>query len=83
MPAPASPRARVASFRSSHSTGETNDAPRLASGIAEVDRVTGGGFVRGSVLLMAGDPGIGKSTLLIQATAALAQSRPPRRLYLG
>src|SRR6201985_3785708 len=54
-------------------TGETNEAPRLASGMAELDRVTGGGFVRGSVLLMAGDPGIGKSTLLIQAAAALAR----------
>jgi DNA repair protein RadA/Sms len=41
-------------------TGETLEAPRLASGIAEVDRVTGGGFVRGSVLLVGGDPGIGK-----------------------
>jgi DNA repair protein RadA/Sms len=55
-------------------SGEAHDAPRLASGVAELDRVTGGGFVRGSVLLMAGDPGIGKSTLLIQATAALARA---------
>jgi DNA repair protein RadA/Sms len=54
--------------------GEAHDAPRLPSGIAELDRVTGGGLVRGSVLLMAGDPGIGKSTLLIQAAAALARS---------
>ena len=54
-------------------TGETHEAPRLASGVAELDRVTGGGFVRGSVLLMAGDPGIGKSTLLLQATAAMAR----------
>jgi DNA repair protein RadA/Sms len=45
--------------------GEAHDAPRLASGIAEFDRVTGGGLVRGSVLLLGGDPGIGKSTLLI------------------
>jgi len=52
--------------------GEARDAPRLPSGFAEFDRVTGGGFVRGSVLLVGGDPGIGKSTLLIQATAALA-----------
>src|SRR5436190_14401983 len=52
--------------------GETHEAPRLPSGMSELDRVTGGGFVRGSVLLMAGDPGIGKSTLLIQAAAALA-----------
>ena len=55
-------------------TGETHEAPRLPSGIPEIDRVTGGGFVRGSVLLMAGDPGIGKSTLLIQAAAALAKA---------
>ncbi len=46
----------------------------FASGVAEFDRVTGGGFVRGSVLLVGGDPGIGKSTLLIQAAAALAQA---------
>ncbi|MBV8766951.1 MAG: DNA repair protein RadA, partial [Hyphomicrobiales bacterium] len=43
-------------------------------GIAELDRVTGGGFVRGSVLLVGGDPGIGKSTLLIQACASLARA---------
>jgi DNA repair protein RadA/Sms len=54
--------------------GDAKDAPRLASGVSELDRVTGGGFVRGSVLLMAGDPGIGKSTLLIQAAAAMARS---------
>ena len=55
-------------------TGETHDAPRLASGIAELDRVIGGGFVRGSVLLVGGDPGIGKSTLLIQAAAKLSDA---------
>src|ERR1700756_2739124 len=54
--------------------GETHDAPRLPCGIAELDRVTGGGFVRGSVLLLGGDPGIGKSTLLIQTAAALARA---------
>ena len=54
--------------------GTSHETPRLPSGVAELDRVTGGGFVRGSVLLMAGDPGIGKSTLLIQAAAALARS---------
>ena len=42
--------------------------------MAEFDRVTGGGFVRGSVLLLGGDPGIGKSTLLIQVAAALARA---------
>jgi DNA repair protein RadA/Sms len=53
-------------------SGEIEDAPRIRSGIAELDRVTGGGFVRGSALLVGGDPGIGKSTLLMQAAAALA-----------
>ena len=54
--------------------GSAQDAPRIPSGIAELDRVTGGGFVRGSVILLGGEPGIGKSTLLIQAAAALAQA---------
>ncbi|MEO2039309.1 MAG: DNA repair protein RadA, partial [Martelella sp.] len=53
--------------------GESEEAPRIHSRIAELDRVTGGGFVRGSALLVGGDPGIGKSTLLIQAAAALAR----------
>src|SRR5262245_29739351 len=63
-------------------TGEHNDAPRLASSIAEFDRVTGGGFVRGSVLLLGGDPGIGKSTLLIQVAATLARTRH-RAVYIS
>jgi DNA repair protein RadA/Sms len=63
-------------------SGETRDAPRLASGIAEFDRVTGGGFVRGSVLLLGGDPGIGKSTLLIQVAATLAQAGQ-RAVYIS
>ena len=53
-------------------SGETREAPRMPSGIGELDRVTGGGFVHGSVILIGGDPGIGKSTLLTQASAALA-----------
>src|SRR4051794_5367327 len=52
--------------------GTTEDEPRIVSGIAELDRATGGGFVPGSALLVGGDPGIGKSTLLMQAAAALA-----------
>ncbi|MGE0750070.1 MAG: DNA repair protein RadA [Variibacter sp.] len=63
-------------------TGETQEAPRLASGISELDRVTGGGFVRGSVLLVGGDPGIGKSTLLIQAAASLAKLKQ-RAVYIS
>ncbi len=52
--------------------GETESAARVMTGIAELDRVTGGGFVKGSTLLVGGDPGIGKSTLLLQSAAALA-----------
>ncbi len=46
--------------------------PQLPSGIAELDRVLGGGLVPGSVVLLGGDPGIGKSTLLLQVLAELA-----------
>jgi DNA repair protein RadA/Sms len=53
---------------------ETIDAPRFPTGIAELDRVLGGGLVPGSAVLVGGDPGIGKSTLLLQAAAALASS---------
>src|SRR5262247_1495856 len=62
--------------------GESSDAPRLASRIAEFDRVTGGGFVRGSVLLLGGDPGIGKSTLLVQVAATLARAGE-RAVYIS
>ena len=62
--------------------GETLEAPRLASGVAEFDRVTGGGLVRGSVLLLGGDPGIGKSTLLIEVAAAFAR-RGARAVYIS
>ncbi|AGF74334.1 DNA repair protein RadA/Sms [Bartonella australis AUST/NH1] len=54
-------------------SGDIEDASRIHSGIAELDRVTGGGFVRGSALLIGGDPGIGKSTLLTQTAAALSR----------
>ena len=62
--------------------GEAHDAPRLGCGIAEFDRVTGGGLVRGSVLLLGGDPGIGKSTLLLEVAAALARNRH-RAVYIS
>src|SRR5476651_2524252 len=48
--------------------------PRITSGIAEVDQVLGGGIVPGSVMLLSGDPGIGKSTLVLQIAARLAGS---------
>jgi len=65
-------RAKARIFPLEGLSGEAQEAPRTPSGIAELDRVTGGGFVRGSVILIGGDPGIGKSTLLMQASAALS-----------
>jgi DNA repair protein RadA/Sms len=62
--------------------GQTLEAPRLASGIAEFDRVAGGGLVRGSVLLLGGDPGIGKSTLLLDVAAAFARNKH-RAVYIS
>ncbi len=53
---------------------------RSPTGIEEFDRVLGGGLVAGGVVLLGGDPGIGKSTLLLQATAAIGASR--RALYV-
>ncbi len=54
--------------------GSTQEAPRFSTGIGELDRVTGGGIVPGSALLIGGEPGIGKSTLLLQLTATLARA---------
>src|SRR5271170_205773 len=55
-------------------TGPSLLPPRRQTGIAELDRVCGGGFVSGSAILVGGDPGIGKSTLLLQAAAAIASA---------
>ena len=54
---------------------EAVEAPRAPTGIDELDRVLGGGLVRGAVVLIGGDPGIGKSTLLLQALATIGSSR--------
>lgn len=62
--------------------GDSVEATRISTGISEFDRVTGGGFVPGSVLLLGGEPGIGKSTLLIQACAALA-TEGKRAVYIS
>ena len=51
------------------------DVPRFSSEVSEFDRVLGGGLVPGAVILIGGDPGIGKSTLLLQSLAALAKNR--------
>jgi DNA repair protein RadA/Sms len=57
------------------------DAPRLTTGIGELDRVLGGGLVPGSLVLLGGEPGIGKSTLLLQAAAGLSAGRDAGVLY--
>ena len=53
-------------------SGDSDTPDRTLSGLNEFDRVIGGGFVPGSAILLGGDPGIGKSTILMQAAAALA-----------
>jgi len=63
-------------------TGAHAEAPRIVTGLGELDRVAGGGLVPGSVLLIGGEPGIGKSTLLIQACALLAR-RGARAVYIS
>jgi len=57
------------------------DVPRFSSGVEEFDRVLGGGLVPGGVVLIGGDPGIGKSTLLLQALATLSKTR--KALYIS
>lgn len=61
--------------------GHEKDPPRRIAGIEEFDRVLGGGLVPGSAVLVGGDPGIGKSTLLMQVTAKLAGSG--KTLYIS
>ncbi len=61
---------------------EDKAPPRRVTGIAEFDRVTAGGIVPGSALLIGGDPGVGKSTLILQALAAFA-SRGGRAVYIS
>ncbi|AOJ01563.1 DNA repair protein RadA [Burkholderia mayonis] len=60
---------------------EAADVPRFSTGIGEFDRVLGGGLVAGGVVLIGGDPGIGKSTLLLQSLAQIANERPA--LYIS
>lgn len=63
-------------------SGDEPPPPRGASGISELDRVLGGGLVPGSAILVGGDPGIGKSTLLLQAVAAFA-NRGAKSIYVS
>ncbi|HVC53816.1 MAG TPA: DNA repair protein RadA [Stellaceae bacterium] len=64
-------------------SGTSAGPPRRLSGIAEFDRVCGGGLVAGSTILVGGDPGIGKSTLLLQAAAALAGAQAASAYITG
>ncbi|MEE9287078.1 MAG: DNA repair protein RadA [Gammaproteobacteria bacterium] len=61
---------------------EPSDGGRIRTGIAELDRAIGGGVVAGSVVLIGGDPGIGKSTLLIQTLSAMTDEMGVRTLYV-
>jgi len=62
--------------------GRSEEAPRLLTGLGELDRVTGGGIVPGSAMLIGGEPGIGKSTILLQLAASIA-NRGRRALYFS
>jgi len=61
---------------------DTSDTPRQETGLAELDRVMGGGLVTGSVTLIGGDPGIGKSTLLLQTLSSLDRASGVPSLYV-
>jgi DNA repair protein RadA/Sms len=80
-------RSAVRAVRSSPSTSLAEEAsveqPRLLTGSAELDRVLGGGLVAGSVTLIGGDPGIGKSTLMLQSAAALNAAAAPSLYATG
>src|SRR3954449_306968 len=54
---------------------EVAEAARIATGVPELDRVLGGGLVPGSLVLLGGEPGVGKSTLLLSALAAISRDR--------
>jgi DNA repair protein RadA/Sms len=62
---------------------EAAEVPRTPTGIAELDRVLGGGIVEGGVVLIGGDPGIGKSTLLLQAVDGLQRTGVPALYVTG
>lgn len=78
--AAASPRTRGIQFETLQS--DTPEPPRITTGVAEFDRVCGGGVVPGSAILLSGDPGVGKSTLLLEV-AAKAALRGSRVAYIS
>jgi DNA repair protein RadA/Sms len=72
---------RVIEAKNIDSGAREKDSTRIVTGIGDVDLVLGGGFVPGSVTLIAGQPGIGKSTLLLQVSAGVAKHR--KTLYVS
>src|SRR6202040_1032091 len=74
MPVSIRSRRKGRKFALESLTGKSHEAPRLSSGMGGRDRSTGGCFVGGWVLLVGGDPGIGKSPLLTQAPSLLARA---------
>src|SRR5262247_3806080 len=83
-PAAASTTNRFSQFSTSstarlYAEVQMSQSVRLSTGIGEFDRVLGGGVVPGSLILLGGEPGIGKSTLLLQAAAHFAQEVGPVR----
>jgi len=74
LPGGASPRRKGRKIELVSLQGASKAPPRILSGIKELDRVAGGGLVPGSAVLIGGDPGIGKSTLILQTLARLARN---------
>ena len=67
---------KVLKAQSMHAISAESDGARLSTGVADLDLVLGGGILPGGVLLLAGQPGIGKSTLLLQVAASIASTQP-------
>ncbi|MEO0619748.1 MAG: DNA repair protein RadA [Pseudomonadota bacterium] len=63
--------------------GDFDETPRIETGMPELDRVLGGGLVAGSAILIGGEPGIGKSTILLQMAAALANAGRSALYFTG
>ena len=76
-------RARGGGVRFVPLDGPSDGAPRRPTGVAEFDRVLGGGLVAGSAILLGGDPGIGKSTIALQVAARLARAGTARCAYVS
>lgn len=73
----------IRAARSVSSIATTGPVPRTCTGVAEFDRVLGGGLVAGQVLLLSGEPGAGKSTLLLMVADSIADRTGRRALYIS